>query len=176
MATQIILITGGARSGKSQYAEKRAAELGRRRLYCATAEAQDEEMTQRIAAHRQRRASDWTTVEEPLEVPGALLQWRGRTDCALVDCLTLWLSNLLLHHGAEYARERLLELVGILPALNFHVLLVSNEVGWSIVPNNPLARQFRDLVGWANQQVAAVANEVVVTVAGIPMVAKKETG
>jgi adenosylcobinamide kinase/adenosylcobinamide-phosphate guanylyltransferase len=176
MAMQIVLITGGARSGKSQYAEKRAAELGRRRLYCATAEARDEEMSQRIAEHRKRRAKEWTTIEEPMELPGALLQWSGRTDCALVDCLTLWLSNLLLQHGAKYAQEKFLKLLEILPSLDFHVLLVSNEVGWGIVPDNPLARQFRDLVGWANQQVAAVANEVVITVAGIPMIAKREPG
>jgi adenosylcobinamide kinase/adenosylcobinamide-phosphate guanylyltransferase len=174
VSQQVILITGGARSGKSKYAEQRAATLGSRRLYVATAEAKDEEMTKRIVAHRQRRADDWTTVEEPLEVPGALLEWRGRTDCALVDCLTLWLSNLLLQRDQKYAVTKLDELLQALPQLDFHVLFVTNEVGWGIVPANPLARQFRDLAGWANQQVAAVANEVILTVAGMPMIVKQE--
>lgn len=175
MATQIILITGGARSGKSQYAEMRAAELGGRRLYVATAEAKDEEMTQRIAAHRKRRSGEWLTVEEPLEIAEALLAQRGKIDCALVDCLTLWLSNLLLQVNAKYAEKKVQELSAVLPDLDFDVLLVTNEAGWGIVPDHPLARQFRDLVGWANQQIAAVANEVILTVVGIPMIVKKET-
>lgn len=173
MATQIILITGGARSGKSKYAEMRAAQLGRRRLYIATAEAKDEEMTQRIAAHRKRRGEEWITIEEPAELAEALRAQRGQTDCALVDCLTLWLSNLLLHRDGKHAETKVQGLVEILPRLDFHVLLVSNEVGLGIVPDNPLARQFRDLVGWANQQIAAVATEVVLTVAGIPISVKK---
>ena len=172
---QIILVTGGARSGKSKYAEQRAGELGRRRLYVATAEARDEEMAHRIAEHKERRAEDWRTIEEPVELAAVLLAERGRTDCALVDCVTLWLSNLLLRHDAEFAARKVEELVAVLPRLNFSLVLVTNEVGWGIVPINPLARQFRDFAGWANQQVAAVADEVVLTVAGIPMLAKKST-
>ena len=173
MAKQVILITGGARSGKSNYAEMRAAELGRRRLYVATAEAKDEEMTQRIAEHRKRRGKVWATIEEPVELSSALLAQRGQTDCALVDCLTLWLSNLLLQRDAQYAEKKVQELMAVLPRLDFHVVLVTNEVGWGIVPENVLARQFRDLAGWANQRIAATANEVVLTVAGIPMIVKK---
>jgi adenosylcobinamide kinase / adenosylcobinamide-phosphate guanylyltransferase len=175
MAKQIILVTGGARSGKSLYAELRAAELGDRRLYVATAEAKDEEMVQRIAEHKKRRGNDWTTVEEPLELSAVLRAQLGRTDCALVDCLTIWLSNLLLHRNAECAGEQLDELVETLPRLDFHVVLVTNEVGWGIVPDNVLARQFRDLAGRANQRIAAAASEVVLTVAGIPMIVKKAT-
>jgi adenosylcobinamide kinase/adenosylcobinamide-phosphate guanylyltransferase len=175
MAKQIILVTGGARSGKSKYAEQRAAVLGRRRLYVATAEAKDEEMVQRIAEHKRRRGDEWTTIEEAVELAEALLAQRGRTDCALVDCLTLWLSNLLLQHDQVYAEGKVEDLVTTLPRLDFHVILVTNEVGWGIVPDNSLARQFRDLAGWTNQRIAAIANEVVLTVAGIPTVVKKET-
>jgi adenosylcobinamide kinase / adenosylcobinamide-phosphate guanylyltransferase len=176
MATQIILITGGARSGKSIYAEQRAAALGSRCLYVATAEPKDEEMTRRISAHKNRRGNEWATIEEPVELGEALLAQRNRTDCALVDCLTLWLSNLLLQRDGKYAEEKVNELVEILPRLNFHVVLVTNEVGWGIVPDNMLARQFRDLAGWANQQIAAAAHEVVLTVAGVPLIVKKEIG
>jgi adenosylcobinamide kinase/adenosylcobinamide-phosphate guanylyltransferase len=132
-------------------------------------------MRERIAAHQKRRRSDWITVEEPVELAATLLAQRGRTDCALVDCLTLWLSNLLLRRDAKYAEEKIAELVQMLPQLDFHILLVTNEVGWSIVPDNLLARRFRDLAGWANQRIAAAATEVVLTVAGVPMIVKKGT-
>ena len=173
MSKEIILITGGARSGKSQYAERRAVEMGGRRLYVATAEAKDEEMVQRIAEHRQRRGNQWRTIEEPLELTQALLAERGKTDFALVDCLTLWISNLLIQRDDKYASERVEELIETLPELNFHLVFVTNEVGWGIVPDNPLARKFRDLAGWTNQRVAQAANEVILMVAGIPMIAKK---
>jgi adenosylcobinamide kinase/adenosylcobinamide-phosphate guanylyltransferase len=175
VSKQIIFITGGARSGKSKYAEMRAAALGERRVYIATAEARDEEIAQRIAEHRKRRGQEWATIEEPLELTEALLAQRSRTDCALVDCLTFWMSNLLLQRDEKYAGEKVHELRETLRRLDYHALLVSNEVGWGIVPDNPLARQFRDFVGWANQQIASVADEVVLTVAGIPMIVKKET-
>jgi adenosylcobinamide kinase / adenosylcobinamide-phosphate guanylyltransferase len=170
---QIILITGGARSGKSRYAEERAVALGGRRLYVATAEAKDAEMAERIAEHQKRRGGGWHTIEEPLELSEALLAWRGRMDCALVDCLTIWLSNHLLQRDAEFAKKKVQELVERLPRLDFHVVLVTNEVGAGIVPDNPLARQFRDLAGWANQQLAVIASEVVLTVAGLPIIVKK---
>jgi adenosylcobinamide kinase/adenosylcobinamide-phosphate guanylyltransferase len=174
MAKQILLITGGARSGKSQYAEQRAGQLGERRLCLATAEAKDAEMAQRIAEHRKRRGNQWLTIEEPLELTARLLAQRGKTDCALVDCLTLWISNLLMH-DERHVEEKVEDLIGTLPRLGFHLVLVTNEVGWGIVPDNRLARQFRDLAGWANQRIAAAANEVVLTVAGIPMILKKAT-
>lgn len=174
MAKEIILITGGARSGKSKYAEQRAAALGLRRLYVATAEARDDEMARRIAAHQKRRGSAWTTVEEPVQLAETLLAWRGRMDCVLVDCLTLWLSNLLFRDDENQVEEKVEALVRSLPQLDFPVVFVTNEVGAGIVPDNPLARQFRDLAGWTNQRIAAAANEVVLMVAGIPMVIKKE--
>lgn len=172
-AKEIILITGGARSGKSRYAEARAAAFGSRRIYLATAEAGDDEMAQRIAAHQKRRGDAWTTIEEPVRLVESLLDWRGRTDCALVDCVTLWLSNLLLR-GEPNIEEKIEALAQTLPRLDLSVVLVTNEVGAGIVPDNPLARRFRDLAGWTNQRLAAVAHEVVLMVAGIPMIVKRD--
>jgi adenosylcobinamide kinase/adenosylcobinamide-phosphate guanylyltransferase len=174
MARQVVLITGGARSGKSRYAEERAREAGARRLYLATAEAKDEEMARRIAAHRERRGKEWVTDEEPIELSKELLRYRGEVDCALVDCLTLWLSNLLLRHDEEAATRKVDELVDSLTLLDFSVFFVTNEVGSSIVPDNALARSFRDLVGWTNQRVAQVADEVILMVAGLPVFVKKD--
>jgi adenosylcobinamide kinase / adenosylcobinamide-phosphate guanylyltransferase len=173
MAHEIILITGGARSGKSAYAEGRAALLGSRRLYVATAEAGDDEMAQRIAAHQKRRGDAWTTVEEPVQLAETLIEWRGRADCALVDCLTLWLSNLLLRGTPDRVEDNVAALAQTLPRLDFSVVLVTNEVGAGIVPDNPLARQFRDLAGRVNQRIAALATEVVLMVAGLPMIMKR---
>jgi adenosylcobinamide kinase/adenosylcobinamide-phosphate guanylyltransferase len=170
-----ILITGGARSGKSRYAEQRAGELGARRLYIATAEPKDEEMAQRIAAHRRRRGAEWTSIEEPLELLAVLREQRGHFDCVLVDCLTLWLSNLLLQRNYEHAIQKVQELCEATPSFDFNLLLVTNEVGWGIVPENPLARQFRDLLGWANQEIASVSDQVVLLIAGIPIAVKKAT-
>ena len=102
-----------------------------------------------------------------------LLAQRGRVDCVLVDCLTLWLSNLLLSHDVEFAAQRVEEFLQTLPCLDFHLLLVTNEVGWGIVPDNALARQFRDVAGRTNQHVADLADEVILTVAGVPMIVKK---
>ncbi len=173
MAKQVVLITGGARSGKSKYAEQRALEWGPRLLYLATGEAKDAEMAQRIAEHRKRRGEKWITVEEPLEVGTVLQHHRGKVDCVLVDCLTLWISNLLLLKGEPHARGAVDDFIQDLPYLDFHLLLVTNEVGWGIVPDNPLARQFRDLTGWTNQRMAESANEAVLMVAGIPFPLKK---
>lgn len=170
---QIILVTGGVRSGKSKYAEQRAVQMGFRRLYVATAEAKDEEMVGRITEHKKRRGEGWLTVEEPVQIADVLTERRGRIDCALIDCLTLWISNLLLRHDRKYVEHKVEELLATLPRLDFSVVLVSNEVGWGIVPDNPLARQFRDFAGWANQRIAAIATEIILMVAGVPMTVKK---
>jgi adenosylcobinamide kinase / adenosylcobinamide-phosphate guanylyltransferase len=174
MTKEIILITGGARSGKSRYAEQRVVEVGGRWLYVATGEAKDEEMAQRIVEHQKRRGNQWRTIEEPVKLTEALLAQRGSTDCALVDCLTLWISNLLIRHDEEHAAKKVQELIEKLPELDFHLAFVTNEVGWGIVPDNPLARKFRDLAGWTNQSVARVASEVILMVAGLPMIVKKD--
>jgi adenosylcobinamide kinase/adenosylcobinamide-phosphate guanylyltransferase len=175
MTQDIVLVTGGARSGKSRYAEQRLLALGQKPVYIATAEAQDDEMARRIAEHRKRRGDKWRTIEEPLELADALRTQCGETDCALVDCLTLWISNLLIRQGAETAAEKVRGLIDTLPRLDFPVILVTNEVGWGIVPDKPLARQFRDLAGWTNQQMAQAAHEVVLMVAGMPIIAKQGT-
>ncbi len=174
MKNRIILITGGARSGKSRYAEQRASALGGRRVYVATAEAKDPEMAQRIAEHKKRRRNEWMTLEEPLELTSALVKRGDAIDCALIDCVTIWLSNLLLYRDGTFAQNKVDELVAALPRLNFHALFVTNEVGSSIVPDNMLARTFRDLAGWANQRLAAAADEVVLMVAGLPMIIKSD--
>jgi adenosylcobinamide kinase/adenosylcobinamide-phosphate guanylyltransferase len=173
MGKKIVLITGGARSGKSRYAEEQARVAGTRLLYVATAESRDEEMEQRIAEHRKRRGSDWVTIEEPIEVARELFRHRGRIDCAVVDCLTLWVSNLLIQRDEEVVKEKVHELVEQLPLLDFRVFFVTNEVGSAIVPDNPLARKFRDLVGWTNQRLAETADEVILMVAGLPVIVKK---
>jgi adenosylcobinamide kinase/adenosylcobinamide-phosphate guanylyltransferase len=173
VAKEIILITGGARSGKSRYAEQRALEIGHRPLYVATAEAGDAEMAERIAAHQKRRGPQWRAIEEPLALSETLLAQRDKTDCALVDCLTLWISNLLIRHDDKHASQKVAEMIETLPQLNFHLLFVTNEVGWGIVPENPLARAFRDLAGWTNQQMAQAADEVILMVAGMPLSVKK---
>jgi adenosylcobinamide kinase/adenosylcobinamide-phosphate guanylyltransferase len=167
-----LLITGGARSGKSRYAEKRALELGCRLLYLATAEAKDPEMAARIAAHRDRRGDRWMTVEEPREVAKALSAQVGNIDCALIDCVTLWLSNLIHAQCAQAVEEEVELLIRTVSTCDFAVIFVTNEVGSGIVPDNPLARRFRDLAGWTNQRLAELADEAVLMVVGIPTILK----
>lgn len=164
-----ILITGGARSGKSGIAETKALSLAPRAVYIATAEVRDHEMASRVARHQARRGAEWTTHPEPLDLVGAL----GATDGQgprLVDCLTLWLTNLMLGGHDWQAEGR--ALVDALPRQADPVLLVTNEVGGGIVPDNALAREFRDAAGLLNQWVAAAADEVILAVAGLPLKVK----
>lgn len=162
----IILITGGARSGKSVRAEARARAFAGQPVYIATAEALDAEMRERIARHRMRRGAAWLERETPLELVTALLETDGG-GARLVDCLTLWLSNLM-HAERDWARETA-RLADALAAQNSPVVLVTNEVGLGIVPDNALARSFRDAAGIMNQIIAGVADEVEFIVAGLPM-------
>ncbi|MEL6168761.1 MAG: bifunctional adenosylcobinamide kinase/adenosylcobinamide-phosphate guanylyltransferase [Pseudomonadota bacterium] len=161
-----IFITGGARSGKSAVAEARVTALGSPAVYIATAEAGDDEMAARIARHQSRRGTEWKTVEEPMALTRALDDTDGDGP-RLVDCLTLWLSNLLLA-GADWEAAGK-ELVAALAIQESPVVLVSNEVGAGIVPENALARAYRDAAGLLNQQVAAVADEAILVVAGLPV-------
>ncbi|MGE8134073.1 bifunctional adenosylcobinamide kinase/adenosylcobinamide-phosphate guanylyltransferase [Novosphingobium subterraneum] len=163
---KVVLVLGGARSGKSGFAEELGDAVLGPHFYIATAQAFDEEMTQRIARHRADRACHWQTVECPLELPEAI-ERHGTDDCViLVDCLTLWLSNLMLgDHDIAEARNRL---AALLPAVRGTLLLVSNEVGQGIVPDNASARQFRDEAGWLNQALARAADEVWFVTAGLP--------
>ncbi len=168
---RVILVLGGARSGKSRYAEQRALAHDGPRTYIATATAADEEMHARIAEHRRRReGGGWSLVEEPLKLCAALRQAAVEEGFVLVDCLTLWISNMMLH-GTDVAHA-VEELADLLPALPGTVCLVSNEVGLGIVPDNALARAFRDEAGFAHQMLAQVADEVVFMIAGLPMVVK----
>ena len=169
----IELIIGGARSGKSALAEQRAIESGLETIYVATATVGDQEMAARIAHHRQRRPAQWRTVEEPAELAAALRAHAGAERLLLVDCLTLWLSNLLLGPGLEPERGQLLDTLGDLPG---RIILVSNEVGWGIVPINDLARRFADEQGRLNQEVAARSTRVTLVAAGLPLELKGGAG
>lgn len=165
-----LLVLGGARSGKSGYAQRRCEALSGRLAYIATAQAFDTEMEERIARHRGERGERWLTVEAPMDLTGAIRQAAGMADVILVDCLTLWLSNLLLaEHDLAAARSGLIDAVHGCPV---PVILVANEVGLGIVPDNALARRFRDEAGWLNQAVAAACREVVMVAAGLPLMLK----
>jgi adenosylcobinamide kinase / adenosylcobinamide-phosphate guanylyltransferase len=162
----VILITGGARSGKSRHAEVRARAVPGRPVYIATAEALDGEMAERIGAHRVRRGNGWIEREVPLDLVQALVETDGG-GARLVDCLTLWLSNLL-HSQRDWSQE-VAQLAHALPRQRSPVVLVTNEVGSGIVPDNALARAYRDAAGHMNQTIAGVADEVEFVVAGLPM-------
>jgi adenosylcobinamide kinase/adenosylcobinamide-phosphate guanylyltransferase len=167
--TRVTLVLGGARSGKSRYAEGLVMALPPPWTYVATAEAFDQEMTERIAEHRKRRGDGWRTVDAPRDLPGAI-RANPATTRVLVDCLTLWLSNLMLADLDIEAETQKLD--DALAARSAATILVANEVGYGIVPENALARKFRDLQGRLNQRIAARADRVVLVVAGIPLVIK----
>jgi adenosylcobinamide kinase / adenosylcobinamide-phosphate guanylyltransferase len=169
-AKQSVLVLGGARSGKSAYALQRAQEWEGRLIYLATAEGKDEEMRKRIARHRARRRSRrWETIEEPLEVVWQLKEMDEAIGAVVLDCVTLWVSNALLNHQQEELENQVAELVEEVPLLPFHILVVSNEVGLGLVPDTPLGREYRDLLGSVNQRLAQVCKEVVFMAAGLPM-------
>jgi adenosylcobinamide kinase/adenosylcobinamide-phosphate guanylyltransferase len=165
-----LLVLGGARSGKSRFAEAWIGAADTPKLYIATAQARDGEMAQRIAHHKKQRGPGWRTLEAPLDIVGALASYEGPGVSVLVDCLTLWLSNLLEAEkdvGAE--AERLAEQIARSPA---RIALVSNEVGLGIVPDNPLARRFQDEAGRLHQLLAQRMEAVVFVAAGLPLVMK----
>ena len=170
-----IFIAGGARSGKSAFAERRAHEFGAPLAYLATAQTLDSEMDERVRRHRERRGSEWITIEEPIHLSQALARCDGQYAAMLVDCVTLWLSNLLFKYedSGEQSEERIREdiqhLKNTLHGMVTPVILVSNEVGMGIVPDNSLARMFRDIAGTANQALAAMADEAHIVVSGIPL-------
>ncbi len=168
------LILGGARSGKSRLAEQRAQESELEVIYFATATAGDGEMNQRIAQHRQSRPQHWGLVEEPLLLPQRLQQEASEQRCLLVDCLTLWVSNLLCEEKPDYLQSQLDLLVEVLPKLPGTQILVTNEVGMGIVPMGQLSRQFQDYSGILHQRLAEVCDRVTLTVAGLPMQLKPD--
>src|SRR5574343_889887 len=185
------LILGGARSGKSLFAERCAHDdeaAGRRVIYLATAEARDGEMQRRITQHRERRPAHWATCEERLALAAKLRELAAPDTCSLVDCLTLWLSNLLFAGRAAAQAEageaidcplfsdQTRALIDTLPSLPGQVILVSNEVGWGIVPMHPVSRLFADEQGRLNQRVAAVCEQVTLVAAGLPVSLKGKPG
>jgi adenosylcobinamide kinase/adenosylcobinamide-phosphate guanylyltransferase len=162
-----ILVLGGARSGKSRHAQSLAKRMGQRRLFIATAQAFDDEMRDRIARHRADRDDSWQTVEAPHDLPGVIRQHGHGDHVLLVDCLTLWLSNLLLADADLDAAGH--ALIDVLADASAPVILVGNEVGFGIVPDNALARRFRDAAGRLHQHLAAACHAVDLVVAGIPL-------
>jgi adenosylcobinamide kinase/adenosylcobinamide-phosphate guanylyltransferase len=174
MGKRLTLILGGARSGKSAYAQRLAAERGNDVLYVATAEAGDDEMAARIAAHRAERPAHWQTLEAPRQVGSAIRVVAGDAGVVLIDCLTLLASNVIVPLPEPVAAEAALiaEVDGLLAAYaasQAQWIVISNEVGLGLVPPFPLGRAYRDALGRANQRLAAVADEVLFMVAGLPM-------
>lgn len=162
-----LLVLGGARSGKSRYAQKRAEESGLRRLFVATAQPFDGEMRDRIARHQAERAEKWETIEAPIDLAPVIHAHAAPDTVLLIDCLTLWTSNLMLADRDMEDATR--DLTDALAQAAGPVILVANEVGLGIVPDNALARRFRDAAGILNQQVAAIVAEVQFLAAGLPM-------
>lgn len=172
---QATLVLGGARSGKSKYAEDlvEASDASGGIVYIATAQAYDDEMRDRISIHRRRRGKRWSTMDSPIDLNTALKSDACCSRAVLVDCLTLWITNLMMA-GKNVPRE-IDELCVIIPSLTARVVFVSNEVGQGIVPDNEMAREFRDYAGLAHQQLAAVCNRVVFVTAGLPQTLKDES-
>lgn len=173
---QVILILGGARSGKSAYAEQLARAQNKRVLFLATAEALDDEMRERIAKHRAERPPDWETLEAPRDLPRAFATLEHAPQMILLDCLTLWVTNEMLADETNVERRLFGQLDLMLEWTHLHdidLILVSNEVGWGIVPENALARRFRDVLGRVNMYAAQHASQVILMVAGLPIELKQ---
>lgn len=166
------LILGGARSGKSRLAERLARDSGLAVHYIATAQALDAEMQQRILHHQQQRPAHWQVTQEPIYLASAIEQAAGEANCVLVDCLTLWLTNLLLSEQDTLLKEQLTLLQSILNESAGRIILVSNETGLGVVPLGELSRRYVDQAGWLHQALAHNAQRVIFTVAGLPMVLK----
>lgn len=185
--SDLILITGGARSGKSSFAELLAAHPGLPVVYIATAQVYDEEMALRVKKHREQRPSDWSLVEEPLAISSVLEHYRNERVVLLLDCVTLWLTNLLLSEYSEESSEdpfaqdekeqiildQVRRIAHLAQDIVPQVIMVTNEVGQGIVPDNPLSRAYRDLAGRANQLLGRTASKVYFVVAGYPMEIKE---
>lgn len=164
---KITLVLGGARSGKSSFAEKLVLNSELKPIYMATGQALDNEMHDRIAFHRERRGHQWQTVEEPLDLSDALLRHAAPDTFILVDCLTLWITNLMMQERDIPAEAD--RFIAALPHIGGPVVFVSNEVGLGIVPDNRMSRDFRDQAGFVHQKVAAIADEVYFMAAGLSL-------
>jgi adenosylcobinamide kinase/adenosylcobinamide-phosphate guanylyltransferase len=171
---ELIFVIGGCRSGKSTYAMQTAEKMpADKKIFIATCVPQDDEMKQRVARHQKERSQNWVTVEAPLDLSEAIRQNSRKADVILVDCLTLWVSNLLMETGDENnMEETIAQFTNTIENASCPIVLVSNEVGTGIVPENRLARQYRDIIGHVNQAVAKTAGKVIWMVAGIPVTVK----
>lgn len=173
MGKKIIFITGGCRSGKSRFALNYGNQHFSKKLYLATCEVLDEEMACRVENHKKMRGPEWQTIEEPIEVVQKIRQYGNEVEVILLDCITLWLSNLLMKWGDDgRAMEEVEKLTEALKGSPSSFILVSNEVGMGIVPADPLSRRFRDIAGWANQKLAESVDTVIFMVSGIPIFLK----
>ena len=176
MNKEVVLILGGVRSGKSSYAQKLAGNIGKRILFLATAEAGDNEMAQRIARHKASRPASWITIEEQINIAEAIRKNQAHADAVIIDCVTVWLSNMLMHNERLSEKELNSSVDRLLDAYEHgetSYIIVSGEVGMGIVPEHPLGRIFRDYLGLVNQRLAGKADRVVLMVAGIPVDVKK---
>jgi len=172
MDKNFIFITGGRRSGKSAHALKLAEQIGEKRLYIATAQALDDEMKERIERHRKERGDGWETLEEPIHVARALNS-AGDYDVILLDCLTLWLCNIMDDEESDAkVLERIGKLVEACNTCDDPIVVISNETGSGIIPDNTMSRRFSDMAGIMNQKMAAAADRVILTVSGIPLTIK----
>lgn len=171
-----MLVTGGARSGKSSFALKICNDLLLKRIFLATAQAFDKEMEERISRHKAERGDMWSTLEEPVDIVYRIRELDSPDTVILIDCLTLWLSNLFIKYDTnpKPVYQAIVDLSGCLSGVRGAVVAVSNEVGMGIVPENPLSRSFRDMAGLLNQQIATLSKKVVVTFSGLPLVLKDE--
>ena len=167
----VILVVGGARSGKSRLANELATCNFKKPLYLATAEVTDDEMRERIDLHRQERGDEWQCIEEPLDIAAALSR-ADNCDGILLDCVTVWLGNVLHHEGEEGYEKRKADLLSGLSTCKHSVIVVTNELGQGIVPADPETRKFRDLAGWLNQDLAKAADAVVMVSCGCPVILK----
>ncbi len=171
-----ILIIGGCRSGKSSHALQMAEEIKGKKIFIATCIPYDDEMKKRVDNHQRERSSEWETVEAPMDLPKAISDCANRADVVIADCLTLWISNLMMEKTEEKKIVmKTNQLVHSIKNASSPVIIVSNEVGAGIVPENLLARSFRDSAGFVNQKVAATSNRVIWMVAGIPVVIKDKS-
>ena len=170
----VTLITGGVRSGKSRYALELAERRAGQKSFLATAEALDEEMKVRIARHQAERGGDFSTVEESLYLARAVHEASERTELILIDCLTLWVNNLLFHFQAspDLVTNQIRSFLDAVRERKTEMILVTNEVGFGIIPDNVLSRRFLDQLGRMNQELAALADEVILMISGIPQVIK----
>jgi len=177
---KLVFLTGAARSGKSYFAENLAAQLEGRVTYIATCVPGDDEMLGRVARHQARRPVHWHTIEEAFDPARVIQEFDGSGHIFLLDCLTLLVSNLLLQPEILPSEEQVLEKISELAKVSYesagHVIIVSNEVGWGIVPGDPLSRLYRDIIGRANQKIAEYADDAYITIAGMPIELKALRG